>query len=86
MATTQDASVGIGVESTFKTTITPTRWYEFTDLNLDYKPERKQGKGMRVTSRYARSARRVTTVELDGPERWTMSVELTEKGARKKID
>ena len=25
-------------------------------------------------------------VELDGPERWTMSVELTEKGARKKID
>ena len=77
MATTQDASVGIGVESTFKTTITPTRWYEFTDLNLDYKPERKQGKGLRVTSRYARSARRVTTQTLS---EGSLTLEAVTKG------
>jgi hypothetical protein len=61
MATTQDSSVGIGKESTYGTSVTPTRWYEFTDEKIEYKPMRKQGKGLRVGGRLARSGRRVTT-------------------------
>jgi hypothetical protein len=61
MATTQDSSVGVGVESTYATAVTPTRWYEFTDEKFEFKPMRKQGKGLRVGGRLARSGRRVTT-------------------------
>lgn len=61
MATTQDSSVGFGVESAYGTSITPTRWYEFTDEKFEFKPMRKQGKGLRVGGRLGRSARRVTT-------------------------
>jgi hypothetical protein len=67
MPNTQDASVGIGVESTYATPVTPTRWYEFTEEGLEFKPMRKQGKGLRVGGRLARSARRVTTsIETEG--------------------
>jgi hypothetical protein len=61
MATTQDSSVGIGKESTYGTSVTPTRWYEFTEEKIEFKPMRKQGKGLRVGGRLARSGRRVTT-------------------------
>jgi hypothetical protein len=77
MANTQDCSVGIGVESTYGTTVTPTRWYEFLDEDFQYKPMRKQGKGMRVGGRLARSGRRVTTgLEADG----SLELECVSKG------
>lgn len=67
MPNTQDCSVGYGVESTYDTGVTPTRWHEFTGESLQYKPMRKQGKGMRVGGRLARSGRRVTTgLEVEG--------------------
>jgi hypothetical protein len=62
VAGTQDCSLGFGTESTFRTAVTPTRWLEILgDESLDYKPVRKQGEGLRVGSRVARSGRRVTT-------------------------
>lgn len=77
MANTQDASVGIGVESTYATTVTPTRWYEFTDEDFQFKPMRKQGKGMRVGGRLARAGRRVTTgLETEG----SLELECVSKG------
>lgn len=67
MPNTQDCSVGIGVEGTYATSVTPTRWFEFTSESLQFKPMRKQGKGMRVNGRLARSGRRVTTgLECEG--------------------
>lgn len=60
MTTFQDCSVGYKAESTFATYATPDRWVEFTKESLKWAPNRKQGKGMRVGSRVARSARRVT--------------------------
>jgi hypothetical protein len=48
-------------ESTFGTYVAPTRFYEFTDEGFDWKPNRKQGEGLRVGGRVARSGRRVTT-------------------------
>lgn len=67
MPNTQDCSVGIGVESTYDTLVTPTRWFEFTDEDFQFKPMRKQGKGLRVNGRLARAGRRVTTgLEAEG--------------------
>ena len=77
MATTQDSSVGFGKESTYGTAVTPTRWLEFTDEKFEFKPMRKQGKGIRVGGRLARSARRVTTsLETSGE----LDVEMCTKG------
>ncbi|GAC1387533.1 MAG: hypothetical protein NVSMB48_26980 [Marmoricola sp.] len=59
MATFQDSSVGFAIESTYGTPVTPTRWLEFTDENLDWKKNIKQGMGLRVGGRVARSGRRV---------------------------
>jgi hypothetical protein len=77
MASQQDCSVGIGVESTFKTGVAPTRWYEFYDENLDWNPTRKQGQGLRVGSRVARSGRRVTPIADGGGD---FSIECASKG------
>lgn len=77
MATTQDSSVGFGKESTYGTAVTPTRWLEFTDEKFEFKPMRKQGKGIRVGGRLARSARRVTTsLDTSGE----LDVEMCTKG------
>lgn len=59
MASMQDCSVGFGVESTYKTGVTPTRWLEFVDENFDWNKNVKQGQGLRVGTRVARSGRRV---------------------------
>jgi len=59
MVTTQDASIGFGVETTYKTGVTPTRWLEFTEESLDWNKNVKQGQGLRVGTRVARSGRRV---------------------------
>lgn len=63
MTSTQDASLGVLEESTYGTSAgAVTRWFEFLpDPDLKWEPERKQGLGLRVGARVARSARRVTT-------------------------
>jgi hypothetical protein len=59
LATTQDASIGLAVESAYGTYATPTRFIEFTTETLDWAKSVKQGAGLRVGSRVARSGRRV---------------------------
>lgn len=61
MAAQSDASVGIGVESTYGTYQAPTRWYEFTGESLKLEKNVVQGAGLRVSSKVARSGRRVVT-------------------------
>ena len=61
MPSIQDSSIGIAKESTYGTPVTVTRWYEFTEESLGWDPSRKQGTGLRVGGRVARSNRRVTT-------------------------
>lgn len=71
-------SIGFGTESTFKTGVTPTRWLEFLgDESLDLKKTVKQGQGIRVGSRVARSGRRVVTSYDYGGD---VTVEATSKG------
>lgn len=77
MSTNQDCSIGIAVESTYKTYVTPTRWYEFMDENLDWDKVTKQGKGLRVGARVARSGRRVVVT---GEGKGDISLEVTSKG------
>jgi hypothetical protein len=59
VTTTQDAAIGVATETTFKTGVTPSRWFEFTQETLDWNKNIKQGKGLRVGGRVARSGRRV---------------------------
>lgn len=77
MVTTQDCSIGIAQESTYKTSVTPTRWYEFTDESLDWDKNVKQGLGLRVGRRVARSARRTVPTAQGGGD---ITLELTSKG------
>jgi hypothetical protein len=77
MTSTQDAQLGFAVEGTFKTYQTPTRFLEYVDENLDFNPNRVQGKGLRVSKRVDRSARRVTpTADANGD----FTVEWASKG------
>ena len=59
MTTPQDCSVGLGVESVYGTAVARTRWFEFLDESFNFVKNVKQGVGLRVGSRVARSARRV---------------------------
>ena len=59
MTTPQDCSVGLGVESVYGTAVARTRWFEFLDESFNYVKSVKQGVGLRVGSRVARSGRRV---------------------------
>ena len=59
MTTPQDCSIGLGIESTYGTAVARTRWFEFLDESFNYVKNIKQGQGMRVGSRVARSGRRV---------------------------
>lgn len=77
MATPQDVSLGFGTESTYKTGVTPTRWPEFTEESLNWDKSIKQGVGLRVGARVARSGRRVVT-SAQGSGDFTM--EATSKG------
>ncbi len=77
MAALQDASVGSAVESTYGTPVTVTRWYEFVDESFDYEKTVKQGQGIRVGSKVARSGRRaITQTQAKGD----LTVEMTSKG------
>lgn len=77
MATILDASIGTVPEVTYKTPLTVSRWYEFTDEDIDWDKNVKQGQGLRVGSRMARSARRVVPTA-EGKGSFTM--EATSKG------
>lgn len=59
MTTPQDCSVGLGVESVYGTAVARTRWFEFLDESFNFVKNVKQGAGLRVGSRVARSGRRV---------------------------
>ncbi len=58
MTTQLDASIGLGVESTYGTGVTPTKFPEFLTETLNWKPTFMQGMGFRVGSRVARKERR----------------------------
>jgi hypothetical protein len=77
MASTQDCSIGFAVESTYKTGVTPTRFLEYVDESLDWNKSIKQGKGLRVAGRVARSGRRVVTSAQGAGD---ISVEAISKG------
>lgn len=74
----QDWSVGIGIETVFRTPVAPSRWLEFTNA-APFKPTLgiKQGAGIRPGSRVPRAARRVRTLEsATGP----INLELFSRG------
>lgn len=77
MATFQDCSLGMVKEGSYGTNTTVTRWLEFVDETLDYNKEIKQGQGLRVGTRVARSARRVPVTTDAGGD---ITVELISKG------
>jgi hypothetical protein len=83
MVTPYDSSINVKAEVTYGTYVAPTRAYEYTDEGFDWKPTRKQGEGLRVSSRVARSGRRVTTtVQGEG----SLEVEATTKGLSTLLD
>lgn len=59
MTTFQDCSVGLAKETTYGTSVTPSRFFEFTSETFDFEKNVVQGAGLRVGSRTARSNRRV---------------------------
>jgi hypothetical protein len=77
MASLQECSVGIIPEVTWGTPLTVTRWAEFTSESLDFNKAVKQGMGLRVGSRVARSPRRV--VATSNPQ-GDVEFELCSKG------
>jgi hypothetical protein len=81
MATTQDVSLGVAVESTYKTYAAPTTFYEILgDSSLQWNKQVVQGQGLRVGSRVARAGRRVVPAA-DGSGDFT--VEMASKGMGK---
>lgn len=77
MTTAQDCSLGIGVESTHGTGVTPTRWLEFVDESFKYNKNVKQGQGLRAGARVDRAARRVVpTADASGD----VTIEALSKG------
>lgn len=77
MATPQDSSIGIVKEVTYKTAVVQTRWAEFLDSSLDFNKNVKQGQGLRVGARVARSARRTVPTADGGGD---FSMECASKG------
>jgi hypothetical protein len=77
MTSTQDCSIGIVPEVTYKTPVTVSRWYEYTDESLDFRKSVKQGLGLRVGGRVARSTKRVVPTADGGGD---FSVEACAKG------
>lgn len=78
MSSILDGTVGMGVESTFGTAVTETRWFEvMSDSSVEFDPEPKQGTGMRVSSITPRSGRRRAGL---GFGTMTLKCELYSKG------
>ena len=77
MASPQDVSMVLAVETTYKTYVAGTRALEPVSEGLDWDKSVKQGKGLRVGARVARSARRaVPSAQGGGP----VAVEALSKG------
>lgn len=77
MALLSDSSWGLSNESTPGTYVAPSRWYEVMSPDFDARKNVKQGKGMRVGARVARSGRRVVTSADAGG---SVGVEAVSKG------
>jgi len=77
MAAISDASVGSVIESAYGTPDTVSRFYEFVDESFEYEKTVKQGTGIRVGSKVARSARRVI---VQTQAKGDLTVEMTSKG------
>lgn len=78
MVTFQDASIGLSpAEASYGTNTTVDRWYEFLDESLQFQKNIKQGQGLRVGGRVARSARRVVPTADGGGD---ISLEAISKG------
>jgi hypothetical protein len=77
MASTQDCSVGCAQEASYKTNTTVVRWLEYLTESIDWEKMTKQGQGLRVGSRVARSSRRVVPAAQGGGDH---QIELTSKG------
>lgn len=80
MATQQDCSIGFGVESVYKTGVTPTLWPEFVEESLDWNKNVKQSAGLKVGSRVSRSRRRVIPTADGGGD---ITIEAQSKGMGK---
>ena len=70
------AQLGIAAETTFNTGVTVTRFYEFTNENLNYNKKTQVGLGLRAGGQLPRAQRRVVTtfdgggdINLDLPTR-----------------
>jgi len=78
MATVLDAQFGIADETTYGTPVTVTRFYEVqAGDGFDYRPNRRQGTGMKVGAIGPRSNRRVTP---NGDYGASMNHEVLSKG------
>lgn len=77
MATFYDVSLNFATESTYGTYVAGTRALEYVDEKLDFNPKKTQGKGLRASSRVARSARRVITTQQGGGN---VKMEATTRG------
>lgn len=77
MTSTQDASITLATESTYRTAVTTTRALEYVSESLKWTKGTKQGKGLRVGGRVARSGRRVVPTA-DG--QGDIVMEATSKG------
>lgn len=77
MSSVLDASLGFGLESTYGTGVTPTRWLEYSNQTMDFKPTRKQSTSFRTGSRVARANRRVTATTEAGGD---VSLDVLTKG------
>jgi hypothetical protein len=77
VATFQDASLTFVNEATYKTYVAPTKGLEPTDHSFNWNKQVKQGQGLRVGGRVARSARRVVPAADGGGD---FTVEMLSKG------
>lgn len=77
MASNQDCSIGLVNESTYKTAVVVTRFLEFLEESLGWDKNIKQGQGLRVGKRVARSGRRVVPTAQGGGD---ITFELSSKG------
>ena len=77
MGAIQDSSVGTVPEVSYGTALTASRFYEFVDESFGFEKSIKQGQGIRVSSKVARSPRRVVaTTSASG----AITIEMVSKG------
>jgi hypothetical protein len=81
VATFQDASIGVTAaiagETAYRTYTAATRGFEFNDESIDWQKNVKQGKGLRVGGRVARTGRRQVPTAAGGGD---LTMEIVNKG------